>query len=217
MSRIIDIVDSIIKSQMYNKKALSRAEIILKSICNNAETNLVDIADFKADNLLDGYDLTYLKGKTISVRCDVDNTRITGTGGRIRLDITNAGATSNSFGNIIEGGEIDKSIIDNVVLPSTATKIVLQFQTFTTSSDFSKFRNIMVNEGTTSKAFCEYIKAPQSRYEELLLAIKNNGTTSLTPRTRLETILIKHINKQTDFPSPKTEIERKYIEWFKGV
>ena len=217
MSRIIDIVDSIIKSQTYAKKAFSRAEVILKSICNKAGTNLVDIADFKADTLLDGYDLTYLKGKTISIGCDVDNSKITGTGGRIRLDITNAGATTNAFGDIIEGGVIEKSNIENVVLPSTATKIVLQFQTFSTSSDFSTFRNIMVNEGTTAKAFCEYIKEPQSRYEELLLAIKNNGTTALTPRTRLETILIKRINKQTDFPLPKTEIEGKFIEWFKGV
>jgi hypothetical protein len=216
MSRIIDIIDSIIKAQKYTKKALSRAEVILKSICNGA-TNLVDIADFKADNLLDGYDITYLKGKTISVRCDVDNSHITGTGGRIRLDITNAGSTSNSFGDSVVGGEIAESSIANIFLPSTATKIVLYFQSFSTSSDFSTFRNIMVNEGTTAKAYCEYIKQPQSRYEELLLAIKNNGTTSMTARSRLETILIKRINKQTDFPVSKTEIESKFIEWFKGV
>lgn len=213
MSRTLDILKAIKNGSTYTKPALSRSEIILKSIANKT-TNLVDIADFQPDNLLYGVNITHLKGKVLSLAASIDNTNITGTGGRIRIDITNAGTTKNEFGNIVAGEQIGVSKIENLSIPSTATKVILYFQTFTESSDFVTFTNIMVNEGSISKPFTEYIVEPLSRYEELLLAIKNGIKTVLEPQTRLEEILVAIANDEAITIDGRSELEQAFIEAF---
>lgn len=215
MSRILDILEAIRSGTSYTGEALSRIEAILKSLCNGS-TNLVNVKDFQADDLLVPLDITKLKGKTISISCIVDNSKISGTGGRLRVDITNNGATTNEFGNIIVGGVVDVSKIENLSLPSTASKVVLQFQSFTTSSGFSSFKKVMINEGETASDYTEYIVEAQSRHEMLLQAIKNGETVDIIPRTRVEEILIAIANK-TALPNDYfSDLERAYAEVLGG-
>lgn len=215
MSRILDILEAIRNGTSYTGEALSRIEAILKSLCNGS-TNLVNVKDFQADDLLVPLDITKLKGKTISISCIVDNSKISGTGGRLRVDITNNGATTNEFGNIIVGGVADVSKIENLSLPSTVSKVVLQFQTFSTSSGFSSFKKVMINEGKTASDYTEYIVEAQSRHEMLLQAIKNGETVDIIPRTRVEEILIAIANK-TALPNDYfSELERAYAEVLGG-
>lgn len=211
MSRILDILENIRNGTPYTGEALSRIEAILKSLCNGS-TNLVNVKDFQADNLLVPVDITRLKGKTISISCIVNNSKISGTGGRLRLDIIDNGEITNEFGNIISGGVVDVSKIENFSLSPTASKVILNFQSFTASSGFSSFEKVMINEGETASAYTEFVVEAQSRHEMLLQAIKNGETVEIIPRTRVEEILIAIANKTALPKDYFSELERAYAE-----
>lgn len=203
MSRIIDILSAIRNGETYDAPAMSRAEAILKSMMKN----LINIADF-TDTTTNGYYNDHFTNYKVSA-----NETYT-------LSFTVEGATepfsvSVGYGDtayLTEGVWVYNKANGRVSVTFTPTAERL------VNGDGLYFRPVRylgdtISTYTVSDVVLvrEYNDEAQSRFEELLLAIKSGETVSGTPQSRIEEILFAIANG-TELPSEYfSELEEAFI------